>query len=374
MIFLEAGELITKKRNDQIKFKKKLIKEKKVLFAGIFILTVLLLISMILSLLFGPVDITVFETFRVIYHNIFKLFIKSNISLSSGISNDIIWGIRFPRVIMAAVIGMGLSVIGVVMQAMVKNPLANPYTLGVSSGASLGATFAIMIGVGSVFGPHFIGLSAFLGALISSLVVYSIANIGAKSSSIKLLLSGMAVSALCSAFSSFIIFIANDAQGMRTLTFWLMGSLVSATWDNILLPAVILIAGGLYFLSQFRNLNMMLLGDESAITLGSDLNFYRKIYIVITALMTGMVVYVAGTIGFVGLIIPHIVRAVVGTDHKKLIVFSGLTGAIFLIWTDVLARSLLQGTEMPIGIITSLLGAPFFIWILIRKTYGFGGN
>ncbi|WP_243834253.1 FecCD family ABC transporter permease [Halanaerobium saccharolyticum] len=366
--------MITKKRNDQIKFKKKLIKEKKVLFAGIFILTVLLLISMILSLLFGPVDITVFETFRVIYHNIFKLFIKSNISLSSGISNDIIWGIRFPRVIMAAVIGMGLSVIGVVMQAMVKNPLANPYTLGVSSGASLGATFAIMIGVGSVFGPHFIGLSAFLGALISSLVVYSIANIGAKSSSIKLLLSGMAVSALCSAFSSFIIFIANDAQGMRTLTFWLMGSLVSATWDNILLPAVILIAGGLYFLSQFRNLNMMLLGDESAITLGSDLNFYRKIYIVITALMTGMVVYVAGTIGFVGLIIPHIVRAVVGTDHKKLIVFSGLTGAIFLIWTDVLARSLLQGTEMPIGIITSLLGAPFFIWILIRKTYGFGGN
>ncbi|MFP4020504.1 MAG: FecCD family ABC transporter permease [Halanaerobium sp.] len=372
---MEAQKVIAEKSYSKADYKEKVTAEKKYLLIGILILIAVLLASVILAILAGPVDISVERALQVVYYNTFKVFMESNAGLSSGISYDIIWGLRLPRVLMAALIGMGLSVIGVVMQAMVKNPLANPYTLGISSGASLGATFAIMIGVGSVFGPHFIGVAAFLGALLSSITVYSIANIGGgRSSSIKLLLSGMAVSALCSAFSSFIIFIASDVQGMRTLTFWLMGSLVSASWENILIPAVILISGLFYFITQFRNLNMMLIGDESAVTLGTNLNYYRKIYIVITSLMTGMIVYVAGTIGFVGLIIPHIVRAIVGTEHKKLISYSALTGAIFLIWTDVLARSVIQGTEMPIGIITSLLGAPFFIWILIRKTYGFGGN
>lgn len=359
---------------DQNEFKNKIKIKKKSLLITIALLALILFASMGIAVFFGPVSIQITKIFRILFYNIFKVFLGPQASLTTGMTYDIVWGIRFPRVLMGAIVGMGLSIVGVVMQAMVKNPLANPYILGISSGASLGATFAIMLGVGSLLGSNFIGLAAFIGALLASIAVYSIANLGGKSSSVKLLLAGMAISALCSAFTSFIIYLANDAQGMKTLTFWLMGSLVPAAWENILMPAVIIVLGVIYFLFQFRNLNMMLIGDESALTLGTNLKSYRKKYIVVTSIMTGMVVYTAGTIGFVGLIIPHIVRSFVGTDHKKLIPISALVGAIFLVWTDVLARLLITNSEMPIGIITSLLGAPFFIWLLIKKSYGFGGN
>ncbi|SHK02353.1 FecCD family ABC transporter permease [Paramaledivibacter caminithermalis] len=371
-----ANTNLFKKNNNEksCEFEHGIIRDRRFLGVIIFLLFIALFVSIILAVVFGPVYIKPSEVLRIVIYNTIKIPIGDIDSLTSGVNYDIIWGIRFPRIILGAVVGMGLAIVGVVMQAMVQNPLANPYTLGISSGASLGATFAIMIGVGRLFGTNAVGISAFLGAFICSLSVYVLSNIGGRSSSVKLLLAGMATSAICSAFTSFIIFIANDAHGMRTLTFWLMGSLTSASWDNIIMPSIIILFGVFFFVFQFRNLNMMLMGDENAITLGTDLNIYRKIYMVITSLMTGMIVCVAGTIGFVGLIIPHIVRGLAGSDHRKLVPISSLVGAIFLIWTDVFAKSIMGGAEMPIGVITSLLGAPFFVWLMIKKSYGFGGN
>ncbi|WP_102401348.1 FecCD family ABC transporter permease [Haloimpatiens massiliensis] len=355
--------------------KQKVIFRKKTsIMVLVTILIAFLAISVIIAVIFGPVKLQIKEVFRIVVYNIFKIPIGDKQTLVKGVSYEIVWGIRFPRILLGAIVGAGLSVVGVVMQAMVQNTLADPYILGISSGASLGATFSIMIGVTKFLGGNSIGILAFVGALICSICVYTLSNIGGRCSSEKLILSGVVVSAICSAFTSFIIFIAGNERGIRNLTFWLMGSLASASWKNIILPAAIIIVGTLFFLSQFRNLNVMLMGDETAITLGKDLNKYRRIYIIITALMTATIVCVAGTIGFVGLIIPHIVRGFVGCDHRRLIPISALVGAIFLIWTDVFSRTVMKGMEMPIGIITSMLGAPFFMWLMIKKSYNFGGK
>lgn len=355
-------------------FKEGIIKNRTTLMITILMLLGALFLSMVFAIVFGPVDIKALEVLKIILHNAFNISIGDTSTLSSGVNYEIIWSIRFPRILLGAIVGMGLSVVGLTMQSMVQNPLADPYILGISSGASLGATFGIFIGIGSIFGANGVSMFAFMGALGSSLLVYVLSNTGGRATPVKLVLSGMVISSIASAFSSFLIFMCKNDQQIRTITFWLMGSLASASWDSIKLPGIFIILGTLFFVFQFRNLNIMLLGDQNAITLGTDLNKYRKIYMLITSLMTGLIVYSAGMIGFVGLVIPHIVRMLVGSDHRKLVPICALVGAIFLIWTDVLARTLLQDMEIPIGVITSILGAPFFIWIMIKKTNAFGGN
>ncbi len=294
--------------------------------------------------------------------------------VGKGPVHDIIWLLRFPRLILAALVGMGLATCGVIMQAIVKNPLADPYILGISSGASLGATTAIMLGVGVAFGENYIGIAAFIGALVISLGVLFISNMGGRSNSIKLLLAGMALSAVCGAFSSFIVYFANNKEGIQNVTFWMMGSLAGAKWENIMIIAPIVILAVLFFWSQNRILNLMLLGDEAAVTLGRDLHVYRQVYLLISSLIVGFVVYSAGMIGFVGLIVPHVIRMLVGTDHKKLIPIAALSGAIFLVVADGLCRIIIPKTELPIGILISLIGAPCFVYLMIKRTYGFGGN
>ena len=279
-----------------------------------------------------------------------------------------------PRIVLAIAVGVGLSVVGIVMQAIVKNPLADPYILGVSSGASLGATLAVVLGIGSSFGSNSLGIMGFIGAFGVSILVLIISNIGGRSNSIKLLLAGMALSSVCSSFSSFLVYISDDSQKLKTITFWLMGSLAGAKWNEIVIIMPIIILGVIFFMTQYRTLNLMLLGDEVSITLGTDLHKFRIIYLVITSLMIGLLVYVSGMIGFVGLIIPHIVRMIFGTDHKKIIPISALLGAIILIWADVLSRALIKGTEIPIGIVISIIGSPLFVWLMIKKNYGFGGS
>ena len=275
---------------------------------------------------------------------------------------------------MAVAIGMGLSVSGVIMQAIVKNPIADPYVLGVSSGAALGATLSIMLGIGRSFGTNSIGFMAFLGALVVSFFVMSLSNVGGKATTSKLVLLGMAASAVCSAFSNFIIYISNDITGMKDVAYWLMGSLGGANWENIKVILPIMILATIFFWSRYRTLNLMLLGDDVAITLGTDFHKSRNIYLIVTSIMIGFSVYSAGTIGFLGLIIPHMTRLIFGTDHKKLIPISALLGAIFLIWADVAARSIIPNSEMPIGILISTIGAPCFLYFMIKKSYGFGGN
>ena len=291
-----------------------------------------------------------------------------------GAVHDIVWLLRLPRLLLAAVIGAGLAVCGVIMQAIVKNPLADPYILGISSGASLGATAAVLLGVGIVFGENAVGVSSFIGAFAVSLGVLFIANLGGRANAVKLLLGGMALSAVCGAFSSFIVYFANNKEGIQTITYWMMGSLAGANWNTLPLIAGIVVIAILFFWTQSRILNLMLLGDESAITLGKDLHSYRQVYLLISALIVGFAVYAAGMIGFVGLVVPHVVRMLIGTDHKKLIPVTALVGAIFLVVADGLCRIIIPRTELPIGILISMIGAPCFIYLMVKRTYGFGGN
>ena len=336
------------------------------------LLAVLLVLAFLWALSIGTVKLS----FVQIYEGIVNQF-TSGMAIETagqGPVHDIVWLLRLPRLVLAALVGMGLSVCGVIMQAVVKNPLADPYILGISSGASLGATAAILLGIGVALGENFVGIAAFIGAFAMSLGVLFISNLGGRSNSIKLLLGGMALSAVCGAFSSFIVYFANNKEGMQSIAYWMMGSFAGAKWENLMIIAPIVILAVLFLWTQSRMLNLMLLGDESALTLGTDLHIYRQIYLLVSSLIVGFVVYSAGMIGFVGLVVPHVIRMLVGTDHKKLIPVAALTGAIFLVVADGLCRIIIPRTELPIGILISLIGAPCFVYLMIKKTYGFGGN
>lgn len=336
------------------------------------VLLMLLALAMLWALTIGTVKIPVEQIYTAIIN---QLQSGTPIdAMGKGPVHDIIWLLRLPRLVLAAAVGTGLASCGVIMQAIVKNPLADPYILGISSGASLGATAAILLGVGVSLGENFIGIAAFIGAFAISLAVLFISNMGGRSNSIKLLLAGMALSAVCSAFSSFIVYFANNKDGMQTIAYWMMGSFAGAKWENLAIIIPLIIVAVLFFWSQSRILNLMLLGDESALTLGTDLHIYRQVYLLISSLIVGFVVYAAGTVGFVGLIVPHVVRMLVGTDHKKLVPVAALVGAVFLVVADGLCRIIIPRTELPIGILISLIGAPCFVYLMIKKTYGFGGN
>ncbi|MSS64140.1 FecCD family ABC transporter permease [Velocimicrobium porci] len=331
-----------------------------------------LLATVLAAVTFGNADISLKQVYSVIGYELFHMEQFSD--YASGAVHDVVWLIRFPRVILGMAVGMGLAVCGVVMQAVVKNPLADPYILGVSSGASLGATLAILLGFGAMFGSNSVGVMAFIGAVATSFAVLFISNLGGRANAGKLILAGMAISSVCSAFSSFLLYIENDKNGIEAVTYWTMGSLGGAKWENVIVIVPIIFVGTIIFWTQFRNLNLLLLGDEVSITLGTDLHKIRLIYMMLASFMVGFAVYCAGMIGFVGLIIPHAVRMLFGTDHKRLIPLCALLGAIFLMWSDVICRIILRNAEMPIGIFVSLIGAPCFIYLMIHKSYGFGGT
>ena len=345
---------------------------KSLFFAAFIGLLLTLIASVLVAVTFGNADISIKDAYSVITYKLFN--IENLSSFGMGAIHDVIWLIRLPRVMLAVAIGMGLSVCGVVMQAVVKNSLADPYVLGISSGASLGATLAIMLGIGSQFGEGFVGIMAFLGAMAATFDVLFISNIGGQATTGKLILSGMAISSVSSAFSSFALYMANNRNATTEVTYWTMGSLAGANWKNVIIILPVMILGTLIFWSQFRKLNLMLLGDDTAITLGTDLYKVRMAYMVLASLMVGFAVYSAGTIGFIGLIIPHAVRMIFGTDHRRLIPLCALAGSVFLVWADVGSRIILEHSEIPIGILVSMIGAPTFIYLMVRKSYSFGGG
>lgn len=334
-------------------------------------LLALLVFSVLASIAFGNADLSLKEVWSVVAYELFH--VKKLEAYGSGAVHDVVWLIRFPRAILALSVGMGLAVCGGVMQAVVRNSLADPYVLGISSGATLGATLAIMLGIGRIFGSNSVGILAFLGAMAASFLVLLIANIGGRPGAGKLILSGMAVSAVCSAFSGFVLYIANDKGALQSVTYWTMGNLAGAGWENVSVIFPVILTGCLLFLTQYRKLNLMLYGDETAIVLGTDLRRVRLYYMILVSVIVGFAVYAAGMIGFVGLIIPHAARILAGTDHSRMLPLCALGGAVFLIWCDVLCRILLTNSEMPIGILVSLVGAPCFIWLMIRKSARFGG-
>lgn len=341
-------------------------KDKKVFIAVLLIL--LFISSIILGISFGAVDIPPYDVYRVFLYKVFGIKIGNLDEILNSTLFDIIWGVRMPRVLLGAFAGMALAMVGVIMQATIQNPLGDPYILGLSSGASLGATFSILIGFSGVLSNFGAPLGAFLGALMASIFVYFLAKIGGRITPFKMILAGMVISSICSSLTSLIIFLSKDNEGIRTVNFWMMGSLAGAEWSNIVLPIAISVIPLIYFFTQYRNLNLMVLGDETSITLGLNIEKHRKIYMILSSLITGVIVSVCGTIGFVGIMIPHIVRLIFGTDNKTLLPFSALVGAIFLIWADVIARCAITNMELPIGIITSVIGAPFLLWLMVKGT------
>ena len=285
---------------------------------------------------------------------------------------DIIWELRVPRVLLAMAAGAGLALAGVVMQASVQNPLAEPFILGIASGASVGATLAILLGSAAI--PFGVPGAAFLGAILATLAVLMLAGIHRRVSTVKLVLAGAAISALCVAATNFIVYMAADAEGMQSAAFWTMGSLADAKWRSLFLPVLVVSALAVYFLSQLRTLDVLLLGEELATTLGIDASAKRRRYMALLALLTGVLVATCGIIGFVGLVVPHLVRAFTGASHRRLLPAALLIGAIFLIVADLIARTLLPSGDLPIGIITALIGAPLFMKLLFGSGGNFGGS
>ncbi|MDO3412370.1 iron ABC transporter permease [Saccharibacillus sp. CPCC 101409] len=338
-------------------------------------LIVLILLSAVFSVSIGQVHVPFGQAMKILLHALTGGRLGSLEQVDNASFVNIVMQVRMPRVVFALLIGIGLSLCGAVMQAVVQNPLADPYILGISSGASLGATFAILVGFGSgtILSQFGVASAAFIGATVTALGVLLLSSIGGRATSVKLVLSGVVVGSMCGSFSSLITYFANDAEGIKSVTFWMMGSLGSASWGKVPVMAGVVLAGSLLFLLQHRILNTMLLGDESAVTLGINLSLYRKLYMAGAALVTGTMVAYAGMIGFVGLIIPHIVRGMFGADHKRLMPASLLLGSLFLIWADILSRTLVHNVELPIGIITSVIGSPVFIYMIIKKGYNFGG-
>ncbi|NCB62397.1 MAG: iron ABC transporter permease [Clostridia bacterium] len=350
-----------------------LIRGKSFYCLAILALAAALILSLGVAVTIGSVDLSTSDVYRVMLYHVFG--VGDQARYGAGSLSDIVWYIRLPRLVLAAGVGASLSLAGVVMQAIVKNPLADPYVLGVSSGATLGATLAILTGIGASLGGGYVGVMAFLGAFAVSLAVVSLANIGGRATSVKLILAGSALSAVCGAASNFFLYVKNSSSGaVEAVVRWTMGSLAAASWDVNGIVLAVTAAGFVFFWTQHRTLNLMLLGDEQAVTLGTDLHKWRIVYLLAASVLVGFAVYAAGIIGFVGLIIPHVVRMLFGTDHKKLVPLSVLLGAVFLLWADVLCRVLLKGRDLPVGILTAMLGAPVFIYLMARKKYGFGGG
>jgi len=283
----------------------------------------------------------------------------------------VIMNVRLPRVILAAMVGASLSIAGATMQGLFRNPMASPSVLGISSGAAFGAALAIVLGVSWTNGPFAIPAMAFVFSFITLFLVYTVSRNRSGYVPVEtLLLAGIAVGSLFSALVSAMEYFAGEQ--LSGVVFWMMGGLDEASWEQVAISIVPLIVGCSVIMVLARDLNAMMVGEEQAGNLGINVNRTRLILLVAASLVTAVAVSVSGVIGFVGLIIPHVVRILVGPDHRILLPASVVSGAIFMILTDTLARTVIAPAELPVGIITSLLGAPFFIYLLMSRKKSMG--
>jgi iron complex transport system permease protein len=309
----------------------------------ILILAMLLVLAILLALCLGSVMLSPMDLWQ----------------------SEIFWQIRLPRVLLAALIGLMLSVSGVILQGVLRNQLADPYILGISAGGALGAALSIALGAQFIVcGISSLPATAFLFSLIAVFIVYRLAQVTSKTTPETLILAGVALSAFCSAILALVIIISGNLQ---TVYFWLLGSLSYASWSNVLtvLPYAIVGMGIAYFFS--KELNALLLGEEMAQTLGVDVENTRLILIGAASIMTAAAVSVSGLIGFVGLIIPHWIRLLIGPNHRTLLPIAALSGMLLMVIADTLARTVMSPLEIPVGIIMALLGAPFFLYLLRRR-------
>ncbi len=334
-------------------------KRKRLILAALAALAVF---SFLAGVAIGPVRIPVRESWALIWGG-------SN-SPADGPRPTvalILREIRLPRVLLGFLVGAALALSGGVMQGLFRNPLASPYVLGIASGASAGAAAAIALGW---VGPFRLPLGAFLGGALAVLVVYQLARRGGRSTGYSLILAGVALGAMFAALTGFLIFLTAGDRRLSEIVFWTMGGLGRARWDYIYFLAPLVVLGAAAVLAFARDLNALALGDDGAFHLGLRPERVRQLLLGLTTALTAGAVAFAGTIGFVGLITPHALRLLLGPDHRTLLPATALAGGTFLVWADAAARTAMSPAELPVGIITALLGAPFFLYLLRRYSRG----
>ncbi|MCU1416543.1 MAG: iron transporter permease [Schumannella sp.] len=320
-------------------------------------LLVLLAASIVVAVTLGAADLTVGEVWGSIGAH---LGIGQN--PLDTLRDGIVWELRLPRILTAACVGAGLALSGAVMQAITRNQLADPYLLGLSSGASLGAVSVLLLGI-AVLLP----VAAFAGALAALAVTLGLAGALGRITPTRTVLAGVAVSSLAGAITSFVIFWTVTGDSYREILGWLLGSLSGARWPAVAIAGIALLVVGLPVALSGRVLDAFAFGDTTAASLGIPVQAARWILLSATALLTGAMVSVSGSIGFVGLVLPHAVRLLVGPGHRALLPLSALVGAVFLVWADTLARTVFDPRELPVGIVTALIGAPVFALLLARR-------
>ena len=328
-------------------------------------LTIFSIVILCISILIGPVDISLEDIGQGIMRSL-----GADSSAMSG-SSAIVSVIRIPRVILGAFVGAALGISGAALQGLFRNPLVDPGLIGVSSGGALGASIWIIFGASFSFIPEYlkvfmIAVFAFFGSLMAMLLVYQIGSRRGHVSVASMLLAGIAINALAAAALGFLIFVSDDTQ-LRSINFWTLGSLGGAVWGKIWPSLLIILIASLLILRDAKNLNLFALGEADAKHLGCDTVRLKRRMVVLPALATAAAVSVSGIIGFIGLVAPHLIRLMVGADHRLVLPGSALLGITLILTADILARTAAAPAELPLGIITSLIGAPFFIWLLIRQ-------
>jgi iron complex transport system permease protein len=326
------------------------------------VLLVLLIIAVVLSASLGAVMVSPALTVKVIINHLPVLGSAFHFNVPEEVDR-IVWDFHIPRMLLGALVGMALAMAGAALQGLLLNPLADPYMIGVSSGAAVGAGVAVLLGLSGVLLGFGLPLFAFISALAAVTAVYALARRGGSVSMLSFILAGVVVGSFMWAALTFLMSVAS--QNLETIVFWTMGSLAgSDPWSRVLIVLPFSLLGLAVLCAFARDLNVFALGEESARYLGLDAEALKKIIICTATLITAAAVSVSGTIGFVGLMVPHITRRLVGPDHRLLIPCSALLGATFMIVADAIARTAMRPTEIPLGVITALMGAPFFLYLL----------
>jgi iron complex transport system permease protein len=330
----------------------------------------LLLFSIIASLSLGSARLPLLEVWRIVLHRVPLAGDWITPDWASA-SEQIVMKVRFSRVVLAVLVGASLAVAGAGFQGVLRNPLADPYTLGVASGSSVGAAFIILFGLQHAVGQWTIPLVAFATGGMTLFAVFRLASHAGKTKVETLILAGVVVNAFLGAFVSFMVSLSNKV--VNEIVYWLMGSLSMRSWDYsaVLLPYFII--GSLVIWWHVRALNLLSLGERQAAHLGVDLERTKIIVLTVSTLLTAAAVSVCGVVGFVGLVVPHLVRLTVGPDYRLIVPLSALTGGIYVLWSDTLARMVLSPKEIPLGVVTALLGAPFFAYLLRKRKFRQGG-
>ncbi|MEE4858386.1 iron ABC transporter permease [Pseudomonas alliivorans] len=337
--------------------------ERRSRYTGLLIiLTIVLLISCLVCVTFGAAPVPLEQVIGILT---FKLSgIGDEHHLWTAGQETIVWLIRMPRVLLGALAGAGLALIGCVLQAVTRNPLADPHLLGATSGATLGAVMVVMH-VGEILGMLTLPLAAFAGSLASLILVLWLSSRNGRLDSQRLLLSGVAVSFVMMAIANLLLFLG-DHRASSSVLFWMLGGLGLARWELLTVPLVTVLAGWILLQGLGRALNALMAGDQTAVSLGLQVRNVRLLVFLIASLMTGVLVALCGSIGFVGLMVPHIARRLVGSEHRRLLPIATLLGALLMVWVDVVSRTLIAPEDLPIGISTALLGGLFFIFMMRR--------